>query len=222
LFQKRQNEARTRARLFRQEVGETMDHAVKAAGHAAVGMRAAGTRMAPATSRVRDAAAQRWEATVAAFNDTTGMSADDVRAMKRAHKQQRAQLPMMTKPRKRQKGRSGRRLPRMMGLLAAGMAAGAATAMVLRRRRQQWEEYDASEALEAVGAAGPAPGMEPGAGAEAGAGTPAEGGPLGEAAPERTETMEAQTEVYGTEEPGGESVDDLVSRARRSSRNTRG
>lgn len=196
MFQTRQDEARTRARLLREELGETLDHAVKAAGHAAVGMRAASARMAPTASRVRDAASQRWEATVAAFNDTTGMSADDVRAMKRAYKQQRPRLPMVSgvAPRKRQKGRPGRRLSRMLGFLAAGMAAGAATAMVLRRRRQQWEEYDASEALEAVGAAGPAPGMEPGTGA----GASAEGEPAGEGAPEPM----GRTGFYGTEEPG--------------------
>jgi hypothetical protein len=111
-----------------------------------------------------------------------------------------------------------------MGLLAAGMAAGVATAMVLRRRRQQWEEYDATEALEAASAAGTAaetppggmPGSTPEAGAMGDAGPMTEGGPMVGAPPE------AEADLYGTSEPGGESMDDLVSRPQSSRRRGRG
>jgi hypothetical protein len=231
LFRERQEEAaRTRTQLLREELSDSLDHAVKAAGHAAGGLRAAGVQMAPAASRFRDAASQRWEATVAAFNDTGGMSTRDIRAMKKARKLQRARRmqqargPLLARTSRRRRRRSGRRMPRMMGLLAAGMAVGAATAMVLRRRRQQWEEYDATEALETVGAAGAAAEAPPGAvpGGMPDAGPMAEGAPMAEGGPLAEGPEGAEGDVYGTGEPGAESVDDLVSRTQGSRRRSRG
>lgn len=218
--------ARTRAQLVREELSESLDHAVKAATHAASGIRSAGVQMAPAAGRFRDTASQRWEATVAAFNDTSGMSGQDLRAMRKARKLQRARRlsqaggPILVRTARKRSRRGSRRTPRMMGLLAAGMAVGAATAMVLRRRRQQWEEYDATEALAAAGAAGAA------------AETPLGGAPMGDnvmgesgmdegpmaAAPAEG----AESDIYGTAEQEAESVEELVSRSQASHRERRG
>lgn len=188
LYRTRQDDARTRAQLLREELAETVDHAMKAAGHAASGVRSAGVQMAPAAGRFRDAASQRWETAVAAFNDTSSMTGRDLRGMRKARRAQR------TLARRRGRGRAGVRPPRMVGLLTAGVAVGAATALVLRRRRQHWEEYDASQALEAVGATGPA----------------AEAGPVGESAPEPPGT--APADIYGSGAAQGESVEDLIDR----------
>jgi hypothetical protein len=214
LMRMRQERARTRGQLLRQELGETMDHAMRAAGHAAGGMRAAGAQMAPAAGRVRNAASHRWETTVAAFNDTTGMTgitgmaAKDIRAARKARRAHR----LKERGLRRQRDRSRLRLSRVLGMLTAGVMVGAATAMVMRRRRQQWEEFDTGQALEAAGAeaTGPETGRTAGA-------TP-EAGPLGEAAPEPAETPQA--DIYGTAAPGTEPVDELVSKSRSTSRST--
>ena len=69
MFQ-RQQEPRTRAQMFREEMGQTVNHAMRAAGLAAGGLRVAGSQMAPAADRIRSAAARRW----AEFNEAAGIA----------------------------------------------------------------------------------------------------------------------------------------------------
>jgi hypothetical protein len=66
----RQQEPRTRAQMFREEMGQTVNHAMRAAGLAAGGLRTVGSQMAPAAERLRSAAARRW----AEFNEAAGMA----------------------------------------------------------------------------------------------------------------------------------------------------
>jgi hypothetical protein len=194
LFQTKQREARTRSQLVRYELGETLDHAMRAAGHAADGFRAAGVQMMPAASRFRGAASQRWEDTVAAFNAPTRTMARRPTARATTvigrREMRRRQLR-----RRRMRGRG--RWSRFFGLVAAGAAVGGATALVLRRRRQQWEEYR-EQALESVGA-------------ETGAG-PAESGMT---AAERMAAGPGAAEegLYEAGAAGTERVDELMDRA---------
>lgn len=153
MFQARQDKDRTRGQLLREELGESVDHALRAAGHAAGGVRAASAQMRPTAERMREAASHRWESTMAAFHDadTAGRTTG--------------------KGGRRGTDAESRRWPKLAGLLAAGAVVGAVGAMIMRRRRQQeWAEYDPNEALEAVGAstAPPAPPPEAAFGDEAG------------------------------------------------------
>jgi hypothetical protein len=125
----RRNETRTRKELLREELGESWEHALRAAGHAADGMRAAvGPRVGPAADRVRGAAASGWDSTRAALVPVGEAAQHKVKEVRLKRKPPR------------------RRWPKLVGLLAGGIAAGAAAAFVLRRRRdQQWEDYHHTE-----------------------------------------------------------------------------
>lgn len=141
-----------RGQQMRSELGQTMDHAMRAAGHAAGGFQeTVGPRVGPATQRMRTATAAR-------MGSAPGMLAP-TRENARAEQKQR-----------RKRARARKRNTRMIGLLAGGIAVGAAGALAMRRRRQkEWEEYEAASALEdselaeaglarAPGEAGPAAG----------------------------------------------------------------
>lgn len=133
MFQKQHElAARTRGQLFRDEMSQTVNHAMRAAGHAAGGMRAARSQMAPAAHRARLAASRRW----AEFNEAAAVAG---RAPRRAARGRRAPRPDTG-------------MPRLAGLIASGAAVGMAVAMMVRRRRQQqWEEYEAARMMEPAG-----------------------------------------------------------------------
>lgn len=145
----RQKQARTRSQLMRAELGETVDHAVRAAGHAAGGIReTVGPRLGPAADRMRSAAADGWGSTLAALAPLNEAAQIEL-------KEARKQIRRQAKQAQRQAKRANRRWPRMMGLLASGMAVGAIAAYLMRQRRQrEWEEYDPTEAMEAPPEAG--------------------------------------------------------------------
>jgi hypothetical protein len=111
MMRMKQARPRTRAQLIRSELGESMIHARRAAGHAATGMRAAGGQMAPVAERAREAATQRWSA----FNEPIARSNGQSRQARR-------------------QGRRSTRWPRLFGLLIGGAALGAAAAALRRRR----------------------------------------------------------------------------------------
>lgn len=139
----RQKQAQSRRQMMRAELGETVDHAMRAAGHAAGGIReTVGPRLAPAASRMRSAAADGWGSTMAALAPLNQAAQTEL-------KQARKEIRRQGKQTRRQVKRSNRRWPRMMGLLASGIALGAVAAYVMRQRRQrEWEEYDPTEAME--------------------------------------------------------------------------
>jgi hypothetical protein len=150
VFGRSRGDVESRRQLVRAELGQSWDHALRAAGHAATGVRSTvGPRVAPAAARVRSAATDRWGSTKAAFAP-----------LAEAAQQQ------LKRDRKRGGKVAGRRWPKVAGLLAGGALVGGAAAFVMRRRRQQqWEEYDptaavsevaeAAEEAEAAGAPGP-------------------------------------------------------------------
>lgn len=146
MFRSHEDQVKTRAQLMRDELGESFDHAMRAAGHAAGGVKAASSQVAPAAGKFKEVASQRWDATLAAFNEAADQAE---KQSKKARKEVRKEM----RKRRGKQARQQRRWPRLAGLLAAGAVVGAIGAMVMRRRRQQeWAEYDPNEALEAVGA----------------------------------------------------------------------
>jgi hypothetical protein len=130
--------AKTHRQLVREELGETFDHALRAAGYATSGVdakvrpRVAAAReyLSPSAGRVRERAVQGWGSTRSRFAPFT----EAVQA-KVANRRKGAKM-------------SRRRWPVLIGLLASGVAVGALGALLLRRRRQQWEGYEADEAFE--------------------------------------------------------------------------
>jgi hypothetical protein len=204
MLRERRNGSRTRSQLMREELSESLDHAVRAAGHAASGMRSAGEQMAPVAGRVRDAASQRWGSTMAAFNDDPVSTARHAAKAKRRAKQSRREAEKAI----RAKRRSRARAPRLAAMLAVGAALGAVWAVAQRRRRQQWDEYepsppmDTAEAARAVDEmAGGIPGGKPGDVVEKAVGGETEPAETG-----RTRRGQAPTS-------SGDTADDLMSRA---------
>ncbi|MPZ28119.1 MAG: hypothetical protein GEV12_17340 [Micromonosporaceae bacterium] len=132
----RQNETKTRGELLRTELGESWDHALRAAGHAAGGVRAAvGPKVAPAAVRVRGAAASGWGSTKSALAPLSEAAQHGAQTARR-----RGKSAKPAKPGKRAR----RRWPKLAGLMAGGAAVGATAAYLVRRRRQQqWEDYQA-------------------------------------------------------------------------------
>jgi cytoskeletal protein RodZ len=134
---------------MKEELGESLDHLVQAANHAAGGVGAtvgprwdaARDRVGPTAGKVRTVAATGLGTTVAALAPLA------VSAKEGARKSKGRSIRTVN----RKTDRSPRRWPRLTMLLVAGAAVGAAGAMVLRRRRQlQWEEYDPSRPQESA------------------------------------------------------------------------
>lgn len=132
---------------MRRELGESVDHLMQAAAHAAggvgatVGPRVAVVRtyMAPGMGKVRNVASQGWESTVTALTPLTAAAKEGSRKA------------MVLRIKKEKRSMARKRWSMLAGLLAAGAAVGAAGAMVVRRRRRaQWDEYDASHPMGSV------------------------------------------------------------------------
>jgi hypothetical protein len=158
----RRDETRTRGELLRVELGESWDHALRAAGHAAGGVRAAvEPRLGPAAERVRGAASSGWGSTKSALAPLGEAAQQKVRG-----------------------GRSDRKpagpgWPGVLGLLLGGIAAGAVAALLLRRwrRPESLEPEDYLQPEPAAGGRGES--AEPG---PATSGTPGAGGLTGDRA----------------------------------------
>ncbi|MEV0455667.1 hypothetical protein [Catellatospora methionotrophica] len=136
---------KTRGELMREEMGQSWDHFLQAATHAAGGV---GASFGPTTGRMRRATSRGMGTTASALAPLAAAyregATDALHASKKAH----------AKARKSKKGGhvSGKGNTGMLiGLLAAGAAVGIAGALVMKRRRQQqWSEYDPSQALESM------------------------------------------------------------------------
>jgi hypothetical protein len=151
---------RTRSQQVKAELGESLDHFMQAATHAAGGVGATmGPKAADGVHRVRETASHGWESTMAAFAPLAAAAAEGAReagrTTKRAgRKARRASTKKMRAATPQRESRMSRkRWPMLAGMLAAGAAVGAAGALVMRRRKQQqWQEYDPSHAMEPVAA----------------------------------------------------------------------
>lgn len=149
-----------RSQLVKAELGESFDHFMQAATHAAGGVGATmGPKAADGVHRVKEGASHGWESTMAALAPLAAAAAEGAREAGRSTKQagRKAGKASVKKMRavtpKRESRMSRRRWPMLAGLLAAGAAVGAAGALVMRRRRQQqWQEYDPSHAMDPVAA----------------------------------------------------------------------
>jgi hypothetical protein len=145
VFMLRRDEAKTHRQLVREELGETFDHALRAAGYATSGVdakvrpRVAAAReyLSPTAGKVRERAVQGWGSTRSRFAPFTEAAQARVAKIKDAKSARRTGAKM-----------SRRRWPVLIGLLASGAAVGALGALIMRRRRQQWEGYEADEAFE--------------------------------------------------------------------------
>lgn len=199
MLRQRQDGSRTRSQLMREELGESVDHAVRAAGHAASGVRSARAQMAPVAGKFRETATQRWGATMAAFNDVSGPGAKHATRAKKRAMQARREAEKAIRARRGKRSRA----PRLAAMLAVGAALGAAWALAQRRRRQQWEEFEPSRPMEPAEAARTVEEMA-GAKTEDVVQTAAGG-------TEPTETSRARSGQRPT--PGTETPEDLVSRA---------
>jgi hypothetical protein len=131
---------RTHGDLVKDELGESFDHLVQAANHAADGVGAtvgprydaARERVAPAANKVKGAATTGYGTTIAVLTPL---------AVSAKHGAMRITGRKPEPPPKR--------WPRITMLVAAGVAVGALAALVLRQTRQQrWEEYDPSRPLD--------------------------------------------------------------------------
>lgn len=137
---------KTRSELMRAELGESWDHFLAAAGHAANGV---GQSVGPRATMLKGAAARSWEGTASALAPLAvayreGAADATAAALKLRKKSQ---------PSKKGKPVSNRRTGMLIGLLAAGLALGAAGALVVRRRRkQEWSEYEPAGAMDSMSA----------------------------------------------------------------------
>ncbi|BCJ71614.1 hypothetical protein CS0771_11580 [Catellatospora sp. IY07-71] len=136
---------KTRGELMRDEMGQSWEHFLQAATHAAGGV---GASFGPTTGRMRRATSRGVDSTmttlaplVAAYREG---AADAMKSSQKAY----------AKAAKKKKGAHvsrGGNTGMLIGLLAAGAAVGIAGALVMKRRRQQqWSEYDPSQALESM------------------------------------------------------------------------
>jgi hypothetical protein len=151
---------RTRSQQVKAELGESFDHFMQAATHAAGGVGATmGPKAADGMHRVKESASHGWESTIAAFAPLAAAAAEGAREAGRTTKRagRKARRTGATKMRAvsptKESRMSRNRWPMLAGMLAAGAAVGAAGALVMRRRKQQqWQEYDPSHAMEPVAA----------------------------------------------------------------------
>lgn len=151
---------KTHSQLVKAELGESFDHFMQAATHAAGGVGATmGPKAADGMTRVRETASHGWESTMAALAPLAAAAAEGAReaglSTKRAGRKARraGARKMRAVTPKRESRMSRNRWPMLAGLLAAGAAVGAAGALVMRRRKQQqWQEYEPSQTMEPVAA----------------------------------------------------------------------
>lgn len=148
---------KTHSQLVKAELGESLDHFMRAATHAAGGvgttvgprMQTAREYVGPTATRVKDTATSGWQSTMTAFAPLAAAAADGARQAGSTARKARSKKMRVT--RKKESLMARRRWSMLTGLLAAGAVLGAAGAMAVRRRRQQdWDSYDPDHSLDAV------------------------------------------------------------------------
>lgn len=162
---------KTHRDLVKAELGESFDHFVQAATHAAGGVgatvgprvRAAREQVGPTATRVRDTASHGWGSTLAAFAPLA--AAATVGAQQAGTAAKRAKAKGMRPMRKKESLMARKRWPMLAGALAAGAIAGTVFA-ARRRRAQEWDSYDPAGTLPGMdregGALDTAPAGQPG------------------------------------------------------------
>jgi hypothetical protein len=141
--------------LVKAELGESFDHLVQAATHAAGGVgaavgprvRSARQQVGPTATRVRDTASHGWGSTMAAFAPLAVAATDGARQAGTAAK--RAKAKGLRPTRKKESFMARKRWPMVAGVLAAGAVAGTVIA-ARRRRAQEWDSYDPAGTLSAM------------------------------------------------------------------------
>jgi len=142
--------------LVRDELGESLDHLVRAATHAASGVGAAvGPRayaardlLSPTAARVRRTALDGWGSAMTRLAPLAVAAAEGARQAGSVARKARSKR---VKSMRKKNSMMRRRWPMLTGLLVAGAVAGAVGAVAMRRRGQQpWEEYDPAATLDAV------------------------------------------------------------------------
>lgn len=143
--------------LVRDELGESLDHLVRAANHAASGVGAAvGPRayaardyLSPTATRVRRTASDGWESAMTRVAPLAVAAAAGARQAGSVALEARSKR---VKAMRKKNSMLRRRWPMLTGLLVAGAVAGAMGAVAMRRREQQhpWDEYDPAAALDTV------------------------------------------------------------------------
>ena len=148
---------RTHGQLVKAELGESFDHFVRAAAHAAngvgesVGPRVETARgfLAPAATRFRRRTFSGWGSTMTALVPLAAAATDNTRQA--GSLSRKAGSKKMRTMGKKQSLLARRRWSILTGLLAAGAVAGAAGAIMMRRRQQpDWDSYDPGHALDSV------------------------------------------------------------------------
>jgi len=135
--------SKTQREMMRSELGESWDHFLAAATHAANGV---GQSVGPRATMIKGAATRGWGSTTGALSPLAVAyreGAADATAMA---------LRLKKKAQAGRKGKSvsNKRSGMLMWLLAAGVTLGAVSALMARRRRKQWSEYDPTAALDSM------------------------------------------------------------------------
>jgi hypothetical protein len=149
------NRRKTRGEMARAELGESFDHFMRAATHAATGVGAtvgpkvdsARVYVAPQTAKLKDAANSGWSSTMATLAPLATAASDGAKqAGTKARKTKAKGVKKVKKATGQQQ--SSRRWPMVVGIVALTAAgAGAFAAMRRRRQQQQWDEYDPAHSL---------------------------------------------------------------------------
>ncbi|MBF9131718.1 hypothetical protein I0C86_22535 [Plantactinospora sp. S1510] len=150
---------RSRRKLAKAELGESLDHLMRAATHAASGVGAAvGPRadaarayLSPTANMVRQTASDGWESTMTRFAPLAVAAAAAADGARQAGSVALKARSKKMKAMRKKNSMMRRRWPMLTGLLVAGAVAGAMGAAAMRRRgRQPWDEYDPAATLDAV------------------------------------------------------------------------
>jgi gas vesicle protein len=135
---------------MRDELGESWEHFLAAATHAANGM---GQKVGPGTTKVRGAASRSWGSTAAALAPLAAAYREGAADATAAALKLKKKAQAATKGSSVSKHNNSKRTGLLLGLVAGGVAIGVASALVMRRRRQQqWAEYDSASGLDSMSA----------------------------------------------------------------------
>ncbi|HLU46175.1 MAG TPA: hypothetical protein VKZ67_14360 [Natronosporangium sp.] len=174
---KQQQQQMSHTRMIREELGQSLEHAKRAANHAASGIgEMMGPRMTPMAERMRAGTRRKDNGGRGRMMSGRMMSERLMGGRMNGDRMNGGRTGMMAEltqrqlSRQKKKKQKQQRRGRMMTMLAAGVAMGAMTAFIMRRRRQrEWEEYEANAAMERAELAETGTGMTAGGTGQPGA-----------------------------------------------------